>query len=103
MAVCQGILTRTGGKTSHAAVVARQMNKVCIVGCQALIINMENRTCGIGNKVLNEGDYVSLDGNTGNVYVGEVEYETEYPEKLLAEVQKWKNRHLERAEEPSAP
>jgi pyruvate,orthophosphate dikinase len=103
MAVCQGILTRTGGKTSHAAVVARQMNKVCIVGCQALIINMENRTCSIGNKVLNGGDYVSLDGNTGNVYVGEVEYETEYPEKILAEVQKWKNRHLERAEEPSAP
>ena len=90
MDACQGVLTKTGGKTSHAAVVARQMNKVCIVGCQALIINMETRTCRIGNKELEEGDYVSLDGNTGNVYVGEIEFETEYPEKLLSEVQKWK-------------
>ena len=90
MAVCQGTITRTGGRTSHAAVVARQMNKVCIVGCQALMINMGTRKCNFGNKVLKEGDYVSLDGNTGNIYVGKVEFKTETPEKLISEVQRWK-------------
>lgn len=87
---CQGILTRTGGKTSHAAVVARQMNKACIVGCSGVRINMKDRTCQVGDKLLKEGDIVSLDGNTGNVYVGEVELETEYPESLLSEIQNWK-------------
>ena len=90
IAACQGILTRIGGKTSHAAVIARQMNKVCIVGCQPLVISTKNKSCRIGNKVLREGEYVSLDGNTGSVFVGKVKLETEYPEKILSEVQQWK-------------
>jgi pyruvate,orthophosphate dikinase len=83
MAACQCTITRTGGKTSHAAIVAQQMNKICIVGCQALMIDRLNRKCNIANKVLKKGDYISLDGNTGNVYVDKVEFETEKPEKLL--------------------
>jgi pyruvate, orthophosphate dikinase len=89
MAVSEGTLTRVGGKTSHAALVSRQMNKVCIVGCQRLWIDMKARRCSIGKKVLCEGDHISLDGNTGSVYAGKVQFETEKPEQLLLEVKKW--------------
>jgi len=89
MAVSEGTLTRVGGKTSHAALVSRQMNKVCIVGCQRLWIDMKARKCIIGKKVLCEGDHVSLDGNTGSVYAGKVQFEIEKPEQLLLEVKKW--------------
>ncbi len=89
MAVSEGTLTRTGGKTSHAALVSRQMNKVCIVGCQTLWIDIKARKCTIGKKVLYEGDHISLDGNTGSVYAGKVQFEIEKPEQLLLEVKKW--------------
>lgn len=90
MASCAGILTNSGGRTSHAAVVARQMNKVCIVGCRALSISLDARTCAFDGKVLREGDWISLDGNTGNVYEGEVQVTVERPTKLLETVQEWK-------------
>ena len=89
MAVSKGTLTRVGGKTSHAALVSRQMNKVCIVACQRLWIDMKARKCSIGEKVLWEGDHISLDGNTGSVYAGKVQFEIEKPEELLLEVKKW--------------
>lgn len=89
MAVSEGTLTRVGGKTSHAALVSREMNKVCIVGCQRLRIDMKDRKCIVGKKVLCEGDYISLDGNTGSVYAGKVQSEIEKPEQLLSEVKKW--------------
>jgi pyruvate,orthophosphate dikinase len=89
MVVSEGTLTRVGGKTSHAALVSRHMNKVCIVGCQRLWIDIKARKCGIGKKVLFEGDHISLDGNTGNVYAGKVQFEIEKPNQLLLEVKKW--------------
>lgn len=87
---CEGILTTKGGKTSHAAVVARQMNKVCIVGCSSIIIDIKNRKCFIDNRTLNEGDFISLDGNTGTIYNGKVNFQIDKPEKLISEIQKWK-------------
>ncbi len=60
LAASEGILTALGGRTSHAAVVARQMNKVCIVGCRDLVIE-RNRRCGIGRESLAERDFSSLD------------------------------------------
>jgi pyruvate, orthophosphate dikinase len=92
LASCSGILTNVGGRTSHAAVVARQMNKVCIVACRALSISLETRSCAFDGKVLREGDYISLDGNTGNVYAGKVEVTTERPLKLLETIEGWKRR-----------
>ena len=70
MIAAQGILTARGGMTSHAAVVARGMGKCCISGCSAAIINEEKRTLTIGKQVFTDKDILSLDGNTGNVYVG---------------------------------
>jgi pyruvate,orthophosphate dikinase len=68
----QGILTSRGGKTSHAAVVARGMGKPCVSGCDAIHIDDMNRRASIGDTILHEGDVVTIDGGNGNVYAGEV-------------------------------
>ena len=68
----QGILTVFGGMTSHAAVVARGMGRAAVVGCGALKIDEEAKTLTVGDKEYHEGDFISLDGSTGNVYDGQI-------------------------------
>ncbi len=72
MWAAQGILTSTGGMTSHAAVVARGWGKCCICGVSALDIDYKKKTVSVGKTVLKEGDWISLNGSTGNVYVGQL-------------------------------
>ncbi len=72
MTVAQGILTAFGGASSHAALVSRQMGKVCVVGCGALNINYEAGEIRVGNRVLRTGDWISIDGFTGEVLEGQV-------------------------------
>ena len=72
MNVAQGVLTATGGMTSHAAVVGRQMGKPSVVGCGALEIDARTRRVKVGSQVLKEGDSLSIDGSTGEVIVGEL-------------------------------
>ncbi len=72
MSAAEGILTARGGMTSHAAVVARGMGKCCVSGAGAILVDYKNRTVEIDGKVLREGDYISLNGSTGEVYAGEV-------------------------------
>ncbi len=72
MSVAQGILTATGGMTSHAAVVGRQMGKPSVVGCSALEIHAKNKTMKVDGKVIREGDAVSIDGSTGEVMLAAV-------------------------------
>ncbi len=72
MNAAQGILTAQGGMTSHAALVARQMGKVCIVGCNALDIDYEKGELKVKGKVFKEGDFLSIDGFTGEVIEGEL-------------------------------
>ena len=80
----QGILTSRGGKTSHAAVVARSMGKPCVSGCEAIVINDLNREAVISGVTLREGDLITIDGTTGNVYQGKVPtIEPEFVEDLL--------------------
>jgi len=67
-----GILTSRGGKTSHAAVVARGMGKACIVGCAEIKIDYEARKCQANGKTISEGDVITIDGSTGTVFVGAV-------------------------------
>jgi pyruvate,orthophosphate dikinase len=67
-----GILTSRGGKTSHAAVVARGMGKPCIVGCSELKIDYENKKCVANSKTVFEGDAITIDGSSGDIFVGEV-------------------------------
>ncbi|HJW75932.1 MAG TPA: putative PEP-binding protein, partial [Thermoleophilia bacterium] len=73
MDAAQGILTAQGGMTSHAALVARQMGKVCIVGCDALSIDLRSREASVGERTLREGDWLSIDGFTGEVMEGQLE------------------------------
>lgn len=73
MSVAQGILTARGGMTSHAAVVARGMGKCCITGAGGLIVDYKARTVTIDDKILREGDFISINGSTGEIYEGQVE------------------------------
>lgn len=68
MNAAEGILTARGGMTSHAAVVARGMGTCCVAGCGELVVNEEEKYCLLAERRLNEGDYISLDGSTGNIY-----------------------------------
>ena len=68
MAVAEGILTVRGGMTSHAAVVARGMGRCCVSGCEAIKMNEEAKEFTLGGVTFKEGDYISLDGSTGNIY-----------------------------------
>ena len=72
MNAAEGILTARGGMTSHAALVARQMGKVCVAGCGDLDINYKKRVMMVKNKTIKEGDFISLDGTTGEVIEGEI-------------------------------
>ena len=72
MVAAEGILTARGGMTSHAAVVARGMGTCCVAGCGELNINEKKGKFEVGGKTYHEGDYISLDGSTGNVYAGAI-------------------------------
>ncbi|HZT12442.1 MAG TPA: pyruvate, phosphate dikinase [Candidatus Baltobacteraceae bacterium] len=72
MIAARGILTAKGGATSHAAVVARGMGKPCVAGCEALAIDRRNRTAAIAQTTFEQGDWITVDGSTGNVIVGEM-------------------------------
>src|SRR5262249_57677118 len=68
----EGSVRALGGASSHAALVSRQMGKVCVVGCQALNIDYAKGTMRVGDKVLKDGDWISIDGFTGEVLAGQV-------------------------------
>lgn len=72
MAVAQGILTARGGMTSHAAVVARGMGKCCVAGCESIKVNEKEQYFTVKNVKINKGDYITLDGSTGEVFLGRV-------------------------------
>jgi pyruvate, orthophosphate dikinase len=73
MAVSEGILTARGGMTSHAALVARQMGIVCVAGCDGLAIHYKSRKMTIGGRTLKQGDWISIDGSTGEVIFGKLD------------------------------
>lgn len=73
MVLSEGILTARGGMTSHAAVVARGMGKCCVAGCSEIRVDEENKIIRTQDLTIKEGDYISLDGSTGIVYLGEIE------------------------------
>jgi len=85
-----GVLTAAGSRTSHAAVVARQLNKSCIVGCSALRIDLSQRRCSLAGRWLSEGEVLSLDGQSGKVFAGPVTVEVEKPTEALARVSRWR-------------
>jgi pyruvate, orthophosphate dikinase len=78
-----GLLTQRGARTSHAAVVARQLGKVCLIGCADMQIDEASRSVVIGATTFHEGDVLTLDGNNGAVYAGAAKTELHYPDDLL--------------------
>jgi pyruvate, orthophosphate dikinase len=89
MAVAQGILTATGGKTSHAAVVARGWGKCCIVGAEKLDIDYANHKMTAGGKVVKQGEWITLDGGEGVVYVGDMPLVTPELPEAYTTLLKW--------------
>lgn len=94
IAVVSGVLTATGGRTSHAAVVARQMGKVCLVGCAELHIDERANQAKLGQTVISEGDPLCLDGDAGTIYADTPRVVTERPDALIACVRNWRTSTL---------
>jgi pyruvate,orthophosphate dikinase len=93
MAVADGLLTAVGSRTAHAAVVARQLGKVCLVGCHDLRVEKSRRRATIAANALEDGDWLSLDGNTGAVSLGRREIVSEPPKAELAEIESWRSKN----------
>ena len=89
-AIAAGIVTAVGGRTAHAALVARQMGKPCIVGCAALSIDVAGRCAELACATIKEGDWLSIDGEAGAIYLGRGDVITERPEAELAEIARWR-------------
>jgi pyruvate,orthophosphate dikinase len=87
----KGLLCARGVRTSHAAVVARSMGKVCIVDCRDLSIDMSNHRCELGGHKLSEGETITLDGNNGRIYLGQIPTVSERPSQLLTTIEHWKH------------
>jgi pyruvate,orthophosphate dikinase len=91
LAAAAGIVTAAGGRTAHAALIARQMGKACVVSCAGLQVSAETRHGTIDGATIQEGDWVSLDGTTGEVFLGQREIVTERPETELNAVAEWRS------------
>ncbi len=89
MNVSQGILTSRGGMTSHAAVVARGMGKCCVAGCSDATVNVTAKKLIIGEKILGEGDIITLDGTTGEVILGEMEMQAPELNEDFKKIMEW--------------
>ncbi len=92
MFVAQGILTATGGKTSHAAVVARGWGKCCIVGAEKLDIDLKKKTIQANGRAVREGEWITLDGGDGSVYTGQIELVRPEPPKAFATLMSWTDK-----------
>jgi pyruvate, orthophosphate dikinase len=91
-AVAAGIVTAVGARTSHAALVARQMGKPCVVGCCELTLAPETRQAQLGHATLSEGDWITIDGDAGQLYLGRGQTVETRPEAELAEIAKWRSQ-----------
>ena len=93
MASSQGILTVRGGRTSHAAVVARGMGTCCVAGCGAISIDEEKGEFTLGGKTFHKGDYISLDGNTGKIYMGDIPTKEATVSGDFGRIMKWADEY----------
>jgi pyruvate, orthophosphate dikinase len=94
-AVSAGIVTAVGGRTAHAALVARQMGKPCIVACNGLAIDAAGHSAQLARHTLNEGDWLSIDGGSGEIYLGRGTVIGDRPAMELAQVEEWRAQPLQ--------
>ena len=91
-AASAGIVTAVGARTAHAALVARQMGKPCIVGCSAMAVGFANGQARLGDVVISEGDWITIDGDTGKLYLGRLDTVVTRPDAELAEIASWRTQ-----------
>jgi pyruvate, orthophosphate dikinase len=92
LAAAAGLITATGGRTAHASLIARQMGKACIVSCVGLAVDSDGHRAKVDGTTIEEGDWISIDGDTGQVFLGQREIVTARPDAELAEVARWQAR-----------
>ena len=97
MNLAKGVITVTGGRTSHAAVVARQLGTACIVGCHDIQIDMAQRCIYINKQIYSEGDFLTVDADHGDIYAGQMEIEKSRPVELLNKIDAWKSNPSKKA------
>ncbi len=103
-AVSAGIVTAVGGRTAHAALVARQMGKPCVVGCSGLRLDIGGHRAKFESGAINEGDWLSIDGESGAIYLGRCDLVVERPDAELEEIKRWRgSRSPEPLGMPGAP
>ena len=92
LAVCRGVVTAAGARTSHAAVVARQLGGACGGGCRELSFDFDHGTVHAGHREVHQGEWITVDGATGLLYEGEPEVFVERPAELIERVQAWSTK-----------
>lgn len=97
LAVSAGIVTAAGGRTAHAALVARQKGKPCVVACGSLSVDAPAHRASLAGASIEEGDWLSVDGDAGSIFLGRHAILNEKPERELAEVNHWRERAVSRA------
>lgn len=95
-AVAAGILTAVGGRTAHAALVARQLGKPCVVGCAGLTVDTREGRALLSEQTIAEGDWLSIDGDRGEVFLGQRDIVLEQPMTDLAEIERWRSTAMRR-------
>ena len=90
LAVCRGLVTATGARTSHAVVVARQLGLACVVGCRGLGFDVDRKSIRIGDSEISEGEWITVDGATGTLFRGKLETREERPTELIRRVEGWR-------------
>ena len=95
-AASAGIVTAVGGRTAHAALVARQMGKPCVVGCAALTVDVAGHVARLAANTIKEGDWLTIDGDSGAIYLGQAKVAVERPEAELAEIERWRSQPTRR-------
>jgi pyruvate,orthophosphate dikinase len=91
-AVAAGIVTSVGARTAHAALVARQMGRPCIVGCAGMVIDTDADQARLGDATLAAGDWICIDGDSGHIYLGKREIVVSRPDAELAEIEGWRSK-----------
>jgi pyruvate,orthophosphate dikinase len=102
-AVAAGIVTAVGARTAHAALVARQLGKPCIVGCNGMTIEAAADRAQLAGTTISGGDWISVDGDSGRIYQGRGEIRVTRPEAELAEIEQWRAEHHARGQSKPKP
>jgi pyruvate, orthophosphate dikinase len=102
-AVAAGIVTTVGARTAHAALVARQMGKPCIVGCASMTVDVAADRAQLAGTTISGSDWITIDGDGGTIYLGRLDTVETRPEAELAEIASWRSEAADHAHDGHKP